>query len=99
VRQVEAAVTTTTGWSATTGQVDSWVYQRISETYVLDETMRQRIAEMNPRAAAKIANRLIEAADRNFWQPDAETMAALQAATDAIEDQLEGVAPAGSLAA
>jgi magnesium chelatase subunit H len=54
---------------------------------------------MNPRAAAKIANRLIEAADRNFWQPDAETMAALQAATDAIEDQLEGVAPAGSLAA
>jgi ribosomal protein L13 len=51
------------------------------------------------RAAAKIANRLIEAADRNFWQPDAETMAALQAATDAIEDQLEGVAPAGSLAA
>jgi magnesium chelatase subunit H len=99
VRQVEAAVTTTTGWSATTGQVDSWVYQRISETYVLDETMRQRIAEMNPRAAAKIANRLIEAADRNFWQPDADTLAALQAATDAIEDQLEGVAPAGSLAA
>ena len=99
VRQVEAAVTTTTGWSATTGQVDPWVYQRISETYVLDESMRQRIAEMNPRAAAKIANRLIEAADRNFWQPDADTMAALQAATDAIEDQLEGVAPAGSLAA
>ena len=99
VRQVEAAVTTTTGWSATTGQVDPWVYQRISETYVLDEAMRQRIAEMNPRAAAKIANRLIEAADRNFWQPDADTLAALQAATDAIEDQLEGVAPAGSLAA
>ncbi|MEI6418704.1 MAG: cobaltochelatase subunit CobN, partial [Sphingomonadales bacterium] len=93
VRQVEAAVTTTTGWSATTGQVDSWVYQRITETYVLDDAMRQRIAEMNPRAAAKIANRLIEAADRQFWQPDAETLAALYAATDAIEDQLEGVAP------
>jgi magnesium chelatase subunit H len=99
VRQVEAAVTTTTGWSATTGQVDPWVYQRISETYVLDDAMRQRIAEMNPRAAAKIANRLIEAADRNFWQPDADTLAALYAATDAIEDQLEGVAPAGSMAA
>lgn len=99
VRQVEAAVTTTTGWSATTGQVDPWVYQRITETYVLDDAMRQRIAEMNPRAAAKIANRLIEAADRQFWQPDAETLAALYAATDAIEDQLEGVAPAGSMAA
>lgn len=99
VRQVEAAVTTTMGWSATTGQVDPWVYSRISETYVLDEEMRRRIAEMNPRAAAKIANRLIEAADRQYWQPDAETLAALYAATDAIEDQLEGVAPAGSLAA
>lgn len=99
VRQVEAAVTTTMGWSATTGQVDPWVYSRISETYVLDDAMRQRIAEMNPRAAAKIANRLIEAADRQYWQPDAETLAALYAATDAIEDQLEGVAPAGSLAA
>jgi magnesium chelatase subunit H len=99
VRQVEAAVTTTTGWSATTGQVDPWVYQRITETYVLDDAMRQRIAEMNPRAAAKIANRLIEAADRNFWQPDADTLAALYAATDAIEDQLEGVAPAGTMAA
>ncbi|WP_310497132.1 magnesium chelatase subunit H [Sandarakinorhabdus sp.] len=94
VRQVEAAVTTTMGWSATTGQVDSWVYARITETYVLDDAMRQRIAEMNPRAAAKIANRLIEAADRNYWQPDADTLAALYAATDAIEDQLEGISQA-----
>jgi magnesium chelatase subunit H len=91
VRQVEAAVTTTMGWSATTGEVDAWVYQRITETYVLDEAMRDRIAEMNPRAAAKIANRLIEASDRNYWTPDAATLAALHAATDAIEDILEGV--------
>ena len=91
VRQVEAAVTTTMGWSATTGEVDPWVYQRITETYVLDEAMRDRIAEMNPRAAAKIANRLIEASERNYWTPDAATLAALHAATDAIEDILEGV--------
>jgi magnesium chelatase subunit H len=91
VRQVEAAVTTTMGWSATTGEVDPWVYQRITETYVLDEAMRNRIAELNPRAAAKVANRLIEASDRNYWTPDAATLAALHAATDAIEDILEGV--------
>jgi magnesium chelatase subunit H len=91
VRQIEAAVTTTMGWSATTGDVDPWVYRRITETYILDTEMRDRIAAMNPRAAAKVANRLIEASERNYWAPDAATLAALYAATDAIEDALEGV--------
>ena len=91
VRQIEAAVTTTMGWSATTGEVDPWVYQRITEAYVLDPEMRNRIAELNPRAAAKVANRLIEASDRKYWTPDPATLAALHAATDAIEDALEGV--------
>ena len=92
VRQVEAQVTTTMGWSATTGQVAPWVYQRLSETYVLDEAMRERLAALNPVAAAKVAGRLIEAADRRFWAPSPETLAALHAAADALEDRLEGIA-------
>ncbi|WP_353226496.1 magnesium chelatase subunit H [Novosphingobium sp.] len=91
VRQIEGTVTTTMGWSATTGEVDPWVYQRIGETYVLDAEMRERIATLNPRAAARVANRLIEASDRNYWQPDAATLAALHAASDELEDRLEGV--------
>jgi magnesium chelatase subunit H len=91
VRQIEGSVTTTMGWSATTGEVDPWVYQRIGETYVLDAEMRERIAALNPRAAARVANRLIEASDRNYWQPDAATLAALHAASDELEDRLEGV--------
>ena len=92
VRQIEAHVTNTVGWSATTGQVDEWVYQRISETFVLDDEMRQRIAELNPTASSRMANRLIEASDRNYWAPDAATLAALQDAADALEDKLEGIA-------
>ena len=92
VRQIEAHVTNTMGWSATTGQVDPWVYQRISETFVLDEEMRQRLADLNPTASSRMANRLLEAHDRNYWTPDADMLAALQAAADALEDQLEGVA-------
>ena len=91
VRQIEGSVTTTMGWSATTGEVDPWVYQRIGETYVLDAAMRERIAALNPRAAARVANRLIEASERNYWQPDAATLAALHAASDELEDRLEGV--------
>ena len=92
VRQIEAQVTNTMGWSATTGQVEPWVYQRISETFVLDAEMRQRLAELNPTASSRMANRLLEAHDRNYWSPDAETLAALQDAADALEDRLEGIA-------
>ena len=92
VRQIEAQVTNTMGWSATTGQVDPWVYERISETFVLDEEMRDRLSKLNPQASVRMAQRLLEASDREYWLPDADTLAALQDAADALEDRLEGVA-------
>jgi magnesium chelatase subunit H len=92
VRQIEAQVSNTFGWSATTAQVDPWVYQRLSETFVLDEAMRRRLAALNPEASSRMAQRLLEASDRNYWQPDAETLAALQRAADELEDRLEGIA-------
>ena len=91
VRNIEAQVTATLGWSATTGQVDPWVYQRISETYVLDDAMRARISALNPKASARVASRLLEACERDLWRPDAATLAALHAAHDDLEDRLEGV--------
>jgi magnesium chelatase subunit H len=91
VRQIEAQFTNTLGWSATTGAVDPWVYQRLSETFVLDAEMRRRLAELNPQASARMANRLLEANDRKFWQPDEATLAALQDAADELEDRLEGL--------
>ena len=91
VRQIEAQVTNTLGWSATTGQVEPWVYQRLSETFVLDEEMRRRLSALNPQASVRMANRLLEAFERNYWQPDDETLAALQASADELEDRLEGL--------
>jgi magnesium chelatase subunit H len=92
VRQIEAQVTNTLGWSATTQAVEPWVYQRLSETFVLDEAMRRRLAALNPQASARMANRLLEASDRNYWKPDPETLAALQGAANELEDRLEGIA-------
>ena len=91
VRQIETHVTNTMGWSATTGQVEPWVYQRLTQTYVLDDAMRDRLATLNPTASAKIANRLIEAHERRYWTPDQETLEALRRAGDELEDRLEGV--------
>ena len=48
VRQIEAHVTNTLGWSATTGQVAPWVYQQLTQTFVLDAAMRERLAALNP---------------------------------------------------
>jgi magnesium chelatase subunit H len=91
VRQIETHVTNTMGWSATTGQVEPWVYERLTQTYVLDAEMRERMASLNPHASAKIANRLLEAHDRGYWTPDPELLSALQNAGDELEDRLEGV--------
>ena len=91
VRQIESHVTNTMGWSATTGQVQPWVYKQLSETFMLDPAMRDRLAKLNPTASARVANRLIEASERNYWQPDAETLQALRQVSEELEDRLEGV--------
>jgi magnesium chelatase subunit H len=91
VRQIEGHVSSTLGWSATTGQVAPWVFQKITETFVLDETMRRRLSDLNPKSSARVANRLLEACDRKLWEPDDATLAALREASDELEDRLEGV--------
>ncbi len=98
VREIEQHVTNTLGWSATTGQVQPWIYQQLSETYVLDEAMRERLSALNPGAADRLAHRLIEACERNFWQPDADTLERLRAASEDLEDRLEGIGPASAFA-
>lgn len=91
VRSIEGHVTNTMGWSATTGQVAPWVYQKISETFVLDKEMRERLSQLNPKSSARVANRLIEACERQLWEPDEATLEALREANNDLEDRLEGV--------
>ena len=91
VRHIEAHLTNTLGWSATTGQVKPWVYQQLAETFILDPQMRARMAALNPAASSKFANRLLEASRRRFWQPDEQTLQALQLAGAELEDRLEGI--------
>jgi magnesium chelatase subunit H len=91
VRQIEVHITNTMGWSATTGQVAPWVYEKLTRTFVLDKGMRDRLSALNATASAKVAHRLIEAHERSYWQPDPETLAALRRAGEELEDRVEGV--------
>jgi len=91
VLQIDAQVKNTLGWSATTGEIEPWVYTRLSETFILDDDMRQRLADLNPAASSRVANRLLEAHERNYWNPDAETLEALRQGANELEDRLEGI--------
>jgi magnesium chelatase subunit H len=91
VRQIEVQLTNTLGWSATTGQVAPWVYQQITQTFVLDAGMRERLAALNPTASAKVASRLLEAHERSYWTPDPSMLDALREAGEDLEDRLEGI--------
>jgi magnesium chelatase subunit H len=71
--------------------VQPWVYKQLSETFMLDPQMRERLAKLNPTASARVANRLLEASERNYWQPDEATLQALRNASEELEDRLEGV--------
>jgi len=91
VRQIESHLTNTMGWSATTGKVPAWVYEQVTETYIKDRAMRDRLASLNPNASAKLVQRLLEAHQRRYWQPDPQTLQSLREASDDIEDRIEGV--------
>ncbi len=80
------------GWSATTAQVDGWIFDQAAETFVLDDVMRARLETANPRAARNAVSRLLEANSRGLWAADETTIDRLRAIYGNLEDRLEGVA-------
>lgn len=55
------------GYDATAHVVEDWMYERVTEAYVGDEAMRKFFEQSNPWALRSIAERLLEAADRQMW--------------------------------
>src|SRR4051812_29409195 len=79
------------GYDATAGVMADWMYERLTEAYVLDDENRKFMAESNPWALHGMAERLLEAADRGLWaQPEADTLAGLRQVLLETEGDLEG---------
>jgi cobaltochelatase CobN len=79
------------GYDATTGVVDDWMYEKLTQTYVLDPENREFLERSNPWALHGIAERLLEAVDRKMWaSPDPALLAELQQAYLDTEGDLEG---------
>ena len=79
------------GYDATAGVMADWMYERLTEEYVLDGENRKFMAESNPWALHGMAERLLEAADRGMWeQPEAATLDGLRQVLLETEGDLEG---------
>jgi cobaltochelatase CobN len=79
------------GYDATAGVMADWMYERLTQEYVLDDENRKFMAESNPWALHGMAERLLEAAGRGMWaQPEQATLDGLRAVLLETEGELEG---------
>ncbi|MFD6172589.1 cobaltochelatase subunit CobN [Streptomyces coeruleorubidus] len=79
------------GYDATTGVIADWMYDKLTETYVLDPANREFLQEANPWALHGIAERLLEAESRGMWEkPDPAVLEGLRQVYLETEGDLEG---------
>lgn len=74
VAEIENHVANTFGWSATADAVDPWIYTEISKTFLLDPVMFKRLVDLNPHSVRSLTNRLLEAHNRGYWNPDEDVL-------------------------
>lgn len=92
VAEIENHVSNTFGWSATADAVDDWIYTEVANTFVLDDSMLDRLRDLNPHSAHALVRRLLEANGRGYWEADQASLDKLNDISHSMEDQLEGVA-------
>jgi len=88
------------GFDATADLLEDWMYEEVARRYALDPTMSEFFKESNPWALHAIAERLLEAAQRQMWSaPAADVLDALKntylEAEAALEARGEGTRGAG----
>src|SRR5437773_9364545 len=85
VAEIENHVANTFGWSATADAVDPWIYTEISNTFLLDPTMFNRLLALNPHSLKSLVRRLLEAHNRGYWNPNEEILERLREISSELE--------------
>jgi magnesium chelatase subunit H len=78
VAEIENHVANTFGWSATADAVDPWIYTEITNTFLLDDEMLNRLLALNRHSVQSLAKRLLEAHERGYWNPNEEVLEKLR---------------------
>ncbi len=59
------------GWDATSDNIEPWMYQSITDKFILDKETRDWIEDSNPYALKEMLEDLLESIDRELWDaPD-----------------------------
>jgi magnesium chelatase subunit H len=58
VRELSKRLVNTSGWSATAGAVDNWIYEETNDTFIKDKEMCKRLMDLNPNSFRKIVSTL-----------------------------------------
>jgi cobaltochelatase CobN len=78
------------GYDATAKVMADWMYEELTDRYVLDPENRKFMSESNPWALHSMAERLLEAAGRGMWdQPQPATLDGLRQVLLETEGDLE----------
>ncbi|MEH2397865.1 magnesium chelatase subunit H [Nostoc sp.] len=91
VRELSKRLVNTTGWSATAGAVDNWIYEDTNETFIKDEEMQKRLLNLNPHSFRKIVSTLLEVNGRGYWETSEENLDRLRELYQEVEDRIEGI--------
>jgi len=78
------------GYDATAGVMADWMYEQLTEQYVLDPENRKFLSESNPWALHGMSERLLEAHARGMWaEPDPSILDGLRRVMLETEGELE----------
>jgi cobaltochelatase CobN len=77
------------GLQATTGMVKEWLFDQAAQTLLFDEEMRRRLVENNKYATLDLAERMLEAHNRGYWQATPEELEKLKTMILDMETWLE----------
>ena len=88
--ELSATVDYMFGYDATAQVVEDWMYEDVTESYVLDPETQKFFQESNPWALRSIVERLLEAIERGLWaEPPSEMREKLQELYLDLEAELE----------
>ncbi|MDE2843333.1 MAG: cobaltochelatase subunit CobN [Chloroflexota bacterium] len=84
------------GYDATAQVIEDWMYEDVTEEYILNEDMQQFFRQSNPWAMRGIIERLLEAIERGMWEnPPPEILDKLRELYLDLETDLEARQEAG----
>ena len=66
--ELSATVDYMFGYDATAQVIEDWMYENVTESYVLDPETQQFFQQSNPWALRDIVERLLEAIERGMWE-------------------------------